>query len=104
MEYPKIKTLFERDLKTFVVNPEKIKNPVFSIIKSWQVTEKIDGMNIRIMLDKEGKVIIGGRTDKAQISCDLLNYLNNIFTPEKMQSLWQYDKEGKIEPISIILY
>ena len=47
MEYPKILTLFDRK-EDFSVNVESLKAPVLATISAWDVTEKIDGMNIRL--------------------------------------------------------
>lgn len=49
-EYHKIETLFERDPKTFIVDPTQLKAPVFGTISKWDVTEKINSINIRVML------------------------------------------------------
>ena len=103
MEYPKIETLFGRDGK-FVVT-EQLRNPVYGAFKSWHVTEKIDGTNIRITLTEEGKVVLGGRTDAAQIPADLIQYLYETFTPDKMRAaFWNPDATGQIRPIRAILY
>ena len=99
-EYPKIDTLFERDLKTFVVDPEKLKSPVLGTINLWDVTEKIDGTNIRIMLGEDGVVQFGGRTDAAQLPADLLMRLVNTFQPEMLKAAFWLD--GK--PVSAVLY
>jgi hypothetical protein len=74
MEYHKIETLYERDLKTFKVDPSKLKNPTYSLLKSWQFTEKIDGTNIRCIW-RDGKLTFGGKTDNAQIHADLIRWL-----------------------------
>ncbi len=76
MEYHKIETLFDRDGK-FVVT--RLRNPVYGQFKKWHVTEKIDGTNIRVTLTEEGKVVLGGRTDAAQIPADLIQYLYETF-------------------------
>jgi hypothetical protein len=65
-EYHKIETLYERDLNTFKVDPSKLKNRTYSLIKTWQFTEKIDGTNIRCIW-KNGTLTFGGKTDNAQI-------------------------------------
>lgn len=89
VEYHKIETLFERDEKTFVVNPSQLKSPVLATIASWDVTEKIDGTNIRVMLDETGEVSFGGRTDNAQLPADLLQTLFKLFPAEKLkQTFW----------------
>ena len=51
-----------------------------------RVTEKIDGTNIRIGLNADGTVNIGGRTDAAQIPSPLLSYLLATFTPDKLRA------------------
>ena len=45
--YPKIETLFDRDSQ-FKLNTDAIRKPELDLIKKWEVTEKIDGTNIRI--------------------------------------------------------
>ena len=90
MEYHKIETLFERDEQTQKVFPDKLKNPVYGIFKRWQFTEKIDGTNIRCIwypADPHGgtpKLSFGGRTDNAQIHADLIKWLYENITIEKM--------------------
>lgn len=100
MEYHKIETLFERDPKTFVVNAELLKSPVLGTINLWDVTEKIDGTNIRVILSGDGSVTFGGRSDNAQMHADLVNYLKSTFTAEKMKAAFWI--EGK--PTAAILY
>lgn len=103
MTYPKIETLFNRDEK-FNVKTDELKMPVINTIKSWHITEKIDGTNIRVMLSETGEVSFGGRTERANIPADLIQYLMKTFTSEKMKSLWKPNKEGKIEPYKITLF
>lgn len=98
MEYHKIETLFERD-ENFNVT-DKLKMPVLETIKVFDVTEKIDGTNIRIMLDKEGNLNVGGRTDNAQIPTSLLKVLFPMFPIEKMKEVFW--REGV--PVSVVLY
>jgi len=93
-EYPKIQTLFERNPETFVVDHSKLKHPVFGTISEWDVTEKVDGTNIRVMFDpmivaedspytSPGPIVsFNGRTDNAQIPGDLVQYLIKTFTPK----------------------
>jgi hypothetical protein len=96
--YDKIETLFNRDTN-FRVTTE-LRNPVYGSFKTWHVTEKIDGTNIRIMLDIEGNVRFGGRTDNAQLPTDLLLYLQDTFTAEKMKTAFWIDGA----PTEAILY
>jgi ATP-dependent RNA circularization protein (DNA/RNA ligase family) len=88
-EYHKIETLFERDKSTFVVDPAKLKSPVLGTIREWDVTEKIDGTNIRVMLSESGEVSFGGRTNAAQIPADLVQYLIRTFQQDKFrEAMW----------------
>lgn len=108
MIYPKIDTLFERDKETFVVDPTKLKRPVFGTISDWDVTEKVDGTNIRVIYHPGGyekaegaygspgalspvlpSVRFAGRSDAAIIPGDLLAYLKKTFTPELFASKFQ---------------
>lgn len=78
--YHKIETLYERDLDTFKVDPSKLKNRTYSLIKSWLWTEKIDGTNIRVIW-QDGKLSFGGKTDNAQIHGDLIKHLYETVSP-----------------------
>lgn len=99
-EYHKIETLFDRDKATFVVDPDKLKSSVLGTIREWDVTEKIDGTNIRVMLSEAGEVYFGGRTDAAQIPGDLVQYLVCTFQKDRLKSsLWI---DGT--PTNVVLY
>src|SRR3990167_6713222 len=86
MEYHKIETLYERDEKTHRLKPELIlKNPVYGIIKTWIFTEKIDGMNIRLiwkpdtgMQGRPESLQLGGKTANAQIHADLITNIEKM--------------------------
>jgi RNA ligase len=100
-EYHKIDTLFERDGQTFVVDPTRLKASVLGTIREWDVTEKIDGTNIRVMLGATGEVTFGGRSDNAQIPADLVRYLIATFPPERLRAaLWL----NPDEPVNVVLY
>jgi len=86
LKYPKMETLFVRDEKFKVT--DEIRCPEFANIKEWLVTEKIDGTNIRIIYTTEGKVLIRGRTDVAQIPKFLLKELKRIFTVAKFKLIF----------------
>jgi hypothetical protein len=81
MEYHKIETLFERDMETHKVYPDKLKNPVYGIFKSWQFTEKIDGTNMRIEWNGS-RMSLGGKTDNAQLPAELVQLLYNTVDPK----------------------
>lgn len=100
-EYHKIDTLFDRDANTFVVNPQVLRSPVLGTIREWDVTEKIDGTNIRVMLAADGAVTFGGRSNNAQIPADLVRYLIATFSPEIVRlAVWL----NPDEPVDVVLY
>ena len=79
-KYPKIQSLYKRDpknnYKTFL---DEYSRPEFALLEhaKWIWTEKIDGMNIRVIWDGES-VQFRGRTDKAQVPGPLLRNLQAI--------------------------
>ena len=99
-EYHKIDTLFERDKSTFVVDPTKLKSSVLGTIRDWDVTEKIDGTNIRVMLSESGEVSFGGRTNSAQIPGDLVQCLIRTFQQDRLKSAMWIDGT----PVEAVLF
>lgn len=83
-EYPKIQTMFKRDMQTKEKNliEGKWTLPEFEFLASntWVFTEKVDGTNIRVMYDGI-RITFGGKTNNAQIPAPLGNRLNEIFLP-----------------------
>ena len=88
-KYPKIETLFDRDPQNHKVIEGNWRTPAFSYLanNSWYFTEKIDGTNIRVMWDGKD-VNFFGRTDVAQIPVFLLIKLKELFTPERMNQVF----------------
>lgn len=84
MQYHKIQTIFKRDPETNykTLLEGEFSEPHFEYLKdnTWVFTEKVDGTNIRIMLN-EGHMSFGGKTDNAQIPVPLANRLNELFMP-----------------------
>lgn len=95
-EYHKIETLYERDLATFKVKPGVFKNRVYSLLKSWRWTEKVDGTNIRCIWDPSQKfpesskpaLTFGGKSDNAQIHADLIKWLYTNISDAKMREVF----------------
>lgn len=87
MEYHKIETLYERNPETFKVKAGEFKNRTYDLLKTWNWTEKIDGTNIRCIW-KDGKLSFGGRTDAAQIHADLIKYLYETVTVDKLREVF----------------
>jgi hypothetical protein len=84
IEYPKIETVWVRDDKTHKVRPDEFRLPEFALVKEWALTEKVDGTNIRIGLNANGTVAIGGRTETAQVPTPLLAMLVGVFNAEAL--------------------
>lgn len=104
MRYPKIDTLFTRGEDFYVT--DQIRRPEFLTVNKWLVSEKVDGMNIRVSLEPETivdthkgtredtwKVVVRGKTSKADIPPHLLNFLHDKITVEKMKALWLPSKD-----------
>jgi hypothetical protein len=120
MKYPKINSLWKREGWYYDeavkknTPPSLQKNrqkfiegdyacPEFANINNWLVTEKIDGMNIRIIckretFDRPWNIEFRGRTDNAQLPPKLLAYLQEHFTSELIESVFGFDAH------EIILY
>lgn len=99
IEYPKIETLFNRDPKTFKVIEGEFRFKEFEMIKSWEVTEKVDGTNIRVIYNSAWKdkervdfarryLEFMGRTARAQIPAHLEEYLKETFTVEDFDNIF----------------
>lgn len=79
-EYNKIYSPFVRDEVTNKLKRGEWSRPEYGYLqeKKWIATEKIDGTNIRIMWDGSS-VVIGGKTDSAQLPADLVKTLQEQF-------------------------
>lgn len=94
--YEKINTLWKRDPDNkFVIMPGEYSQPEFHNITFWEVTEKIDGMNIRVIYNEDG-VRFAGRTDKAQMPKRLGEVLAETFTIEKMAEVFDLTKSNEV--------
>ena len=81
-EYHKIQNVYKRDMENKKLLEGKWTLPEFEYLahNQWIFTEKVDGTNIRIMIDIDS-ITFGGRTDQAQIPAQLMNRLNERFLP-----------------------
>lgn len=95
-EYHKIQTVFKRDMatkhKTLLEGQWVLPEFEYLANNLWTFTEKVDGTNIRVIL-QNGAVTFGGKTDAAQIPAQLVTRLNERFLPlaEKMQEMFGCD-------------
>lgn len=87
LEFGKIETLYDRDEidKRFVV-PGKLRRPEFRNIKLWSITEKIHGENTRVSLLENGNVEYGGKTNEAELTPEILDFLKKTFPTEKLKA------------------
>jgi len=107
MLYHKIQTLFKRTEQGEMILGDWT-DPVFEYLAGlkWRLTEKINGTNIRIVIDPATenpfgptKVTFGGRTETAQLSAKLVQWLT-----EKFQNLPMLETLAKKFPDGGILY
>lgn len=77
MEYPKINSLYKRGLDHSLIEGQYSQDE-FTSVSKWNVTEKIDGTNIRIEYDAAANTInILGRTKDAQMPVVLNEWFNS---------------------------
>ena len=98
--YPKMQSLFKRDMvNDGVIIEGSYSKDEFRNIVYWDISEKIDGTNIRVIYDAKIKTLeFRGRTDNAIIPTKLLDYLNKQFKISKFQKVF------KGENIQVILF
>ena len=84
-EYHKIQSVFMREPhgKRLLIEGEWTL-PEFAYLadNEWVFTEKVDGTNIRIIIEADGARRFAGRTDNAQIPAPLVARLNERFNPQ----------------------
>ena len=95
--YHKIYNVFDRDpetnYKTLIEG--QFSRPEFGFLKDlqWDWTEKIDGTNIRVILEAGCVLRIRGRSDNAQIQPRLLSHLQETFSAKKLREVFDTDAE-----------
>ena len=102
IEYNKIETLWKRDMDgTKKLLEGEFRNPTVEFLKDniWQFTEKVDGTNIRVYWDGH-TISFGGRTDRAQIPTQLLDYLLTTFKTNEAEQIF----EEKFGETPVILF
>ena len=92
-QYHKIETVFKRDpatkFRTLLMGQYATPEFAYLADNEWEFTEKVDGTNIRVSVDK-GRMVIQGRTDNASIPTFLLTSIvfTEIITAERILSLF----------------
>jgi len=105
-KYEKLNTLWKREEQRGknigkVIEGDYAKEE-FSMIDQWEVTEKIDGMNIRIMIGpaglsgKHAHYVVGGRTDKAVLPEPLKTNLEKIFNNIDLAEIFDLSKADDV--------
>ena len=97
-QYHKIETIYTRDMNgTKKLIEGVFRNPAIEYLKDneWVFTEKVDGTNIRVFWDGH-KVYFNGRTDNAQLHKHLIDRLNELFSDNETEELFE-EKFGETE-------
>jgi ATP-dependent RNA circularization protein (DNA/RNA ligase family) len=104
--YHKINTLYKRDEKGKIIIGD-FSLPEFEYLfnNKWEVTEKIDGINMSYYWDGHD-LEIHGKTTAAQIPSHLLDKMKSLITKEMMNEIFPkgYDSEGNEMPFQVIIY
>lgn len=86
MKYPKIQTLWKRDMaRDGVIIEGMFSRDEFLNIGQWRVLEKLDGMNLGVIYDNRdpdygSSISFRGRTERATIPLLLQAHLEKTFT------------------------
>jgi hypothetical protein len=99
-EYHKIQTVFKRDPATkhkgLLIGQYSIPEFEYLRLNQWVFSEKVDGTNIRVIIEPTG-VRFGGKTDNAQIPSKLVECLNAKFLPIAVrQALQELFPDGAV--------
>lgn len=95
MRYPKIQTLYHRSKKNnWKVIPGSFVWPEFTLVKHWLITEKVDGRNHRIIINRDGSIEHRGRTDKSQFSKAQTDAALNIVSEDRLHEV--FDANTKV--------
>lgn len=93
-QYHKIPTLFKRDPETkYKTLLDEYATPELDFLRDshWIWTEKVDGTNIRIMINplhcsiRTPDITFGGKTERAQLPAELVNNLSAKYHPMNTQ-------------------
>lgn len=95
MEYHKINTLYKRDSNNLIIVGD-YSEPEYRLLANlkWEATEKVDGMNTRIMLipeDGKYRLDFRGKSDRAVIPAMLKKHLETKYTIERVAAALNVD-------------
>ena len=86
-----MQTLWKRDpANNFVIMPGEYSREEFLNVRKWNYTEKIDGMNIKVIYKDESlyygpQLSFEGRTERATLPKQLVSFLEETFTLPQMK-------------------
>lgn len=76
--YPSIESLYTRDRETHKLNCGDVRNFAWSAVTYWQVTEKVDGTNVRVIVTPDGNITYMGRRSD-QLPKGMKDVLDGLF-------------------------
>lgn len=105
LNYDKINTLYKRNMQgsnkgSIIIGDYATKEIEYLKDCQWIFTEKIDGTNIGVRFDGS-TVEFQGRTENADIPKHLLLKLKDIFTADKLYSVFVKDPS---EPVEVVVF
>lgn len=112
--YTKIQSLYKRRMyepagsafKNLII-PGEYSLPAFEYLKDcqWDCFEKIDGSNHSVYWDGES-VEVHGKTERANISDEVRQYLLALFPPAKLREAFrrEVDESGAVVPVVFRIY
>lgn len=98
-EYRSIETVWKRDKDHFGLNLGDLRDQTNALVKAWVVTEKVDGMNLRVIVTWDGSstsIEVRGRTDKAQLPPGMVQAVLYYFNKDAIATLFEPQKAAKI--------
>jgi hypothetical protein len=108
MEFPKTYNLLDRDLDTKKCVPGTRSNPAFEQVNRWLVLEKIDGTNVRLILDWGccGPLYeVRGRSDAATLPKNFVDEaLSHVGAVHMVTALQTIEPESEPGSLAMFVY
>ena len=93
-KYPKINTIWKRDENTHKILTEQFSRKEFKALDLWEISEKMDGTNIRVFFrPHENKITFEGRHDDSDIPRYILEELHKIFNTQSLLKCFDKGEE-----------
>jgi hypothetical protein len=99
MRYPKINSLYKRDEVTKKFIDGCYADPIFDIVKYWGVEEKIDGTNIRLIINQEDGNIscqLKGRNEDSMMPQSITKFMDDNIVHRIPELLQFMNAKGKV--------